>query len=778
VSSAWGSRALPVAFVAGVLAAHLPDQLPPEPVIPAALTGGLVLLCFARFRIAAVWLLAAGWTLFQFSLQLDHRLPAELAGQTLWVEGEVADLPETYPEYSRFRFQPLGNDRDLELPPAMLVHWYRDRPQILAGQRWRLELQLKPPWGQVNFFGPDREQWLFSERIGALGTVRQGELLSATTADKQPIQSFRSRLRETIAGRVADERAEGVVRALAVADRSGIAPADRDLMVSTGTAHLLAISGLHIGLAALSGTWLARLLLGLIPAMALANLGLRLSLAGGLLAATGYAALAGWGVSTQRALVMIAVLMLALMVRRSVSPVRSYLLALCVVLMLNPLAPLSAGFWFSFLAVGALILLFAPWFGARTGWRSMLRAQAGVMIAMVPVTIGWFQIFSPVGFLANLVAIPAVSLVIVPLILAGVCLLPVSDGLAGSLFDLSAVATLGLLAALDFFHSLQGTLPLWPEPGRLRLVLATLGGFLLLLPRGLPHRWLGLFLLLPMLLPPDTRPERDSLSLDVFDVGQGTAVLLSTANHRLLYDSGPGDGHGLDRVRSAIVPGLIRGRPQTPDLIVISHGDLDHAGGIGSLSERYAGTRWLTSLPRSHSDGFSAYLTGATASHESCGPASRWSWDGFAIRALNPSPGLPYGGNDSSCVLSVRNERASVLLAGDISGAIEKRLVAEGLEPHRLLLVPHHGSETSSTGAFIRRVQPEAAVATAGLGNRFGFPRPPVRERYLAMGSNFLSTSECGGIRLRFDGGGVLHAASARRVRQRIWRWPAAADCP
>lgn len=772
-----GRWALPTAFIAGVFCAHQCSQLPPGWIILGGLLGGLASLLWSSTRVVAVWLLAASWTLWQFSLQLDQRLAPELSGQTLWVEGRVSDMPESYSDFSRFRFQPLTHDVRVDLPANLLVYWYRGRPEIEAGQTWRLQLQLKPPWGRVNFSGADREQWLFSERIGALGTVRQGELLSVSDITDAPIQQIRNRVRERISQTVPDERAESVLRALAVADRSGLSASDRELLVATGTAHLLAISGLHIGLAAVAGTWLTRTLLALSPAVPFASWGFRLALTGGLLAAIGYAALAGWGVSTQRALIMITVLMLALMVRRAINPVRSFLLALCAVLLFNPLAPLGAGFWFSFLAVGALIVLFVPRPGAVTRWKSMLLAQAGIMAAMVPVSIGWFQVFSPVGFLANLAAIPAVSFIIVPLVLAGIALMPVSTLLAGVSLKLAAFASSVLLWVLEFFSGAQGNLPLWPEPGPLSLVMATFGGFLLLLPRGFPQRWVGLFFCLPLFLPPVSRSQEDSMQMEVLDVGQGTAVLLGTPNHNLLYDSGPGDGHGMDLVRSVIVPAVTQWGIDTLDTIVISHGDLDHAGGIQSLATRYRQAHWVTSLRRTPA-GISSRLTQLVPAHEACGPQSHWTWDGIEFRTLSPSYSLPYRGNDSSCVLSVGNETASVLLAGDISSAVEKRLIAGGLTPYRVLLVPHHGSKTSSSEAFISRVQPQLAIATAGLGNRFGLPRPSIRERYLAMNSQFLSTADCGGIRLQFDETGQLHIESARRAKPRIWRWPAAEGCP
>jgi len=298
------------------------------------------------------------------------------------------------------------------------------------------------------------------------------------------------------------------------------------------------------------------------------------------------------------------------------------------------------------------------------------------------------------------------------------------------------------------------------------LLLATAGGLLMLLPRGLSLRWLGPFLILPLILPPSARTGSGSLLLEVLDAGQGTAVLLSTSQRTLLYDSGPGDGDQQNLVGPVIGPALARLGRSAPERIVISHGDLDHAGGIRSLALRYPGAQWNANLPEQ------------TRSYPECRSGLAWTWDEFEFEALHPSSGLPYLGNDSSCVLSVSGRTGSVLLAGDISSAVENRLEKAQLGEHRVLVVPHHGSLTSSSEEFITTVRPEVAIATAGLGNRFGFPREEISRRYTNAGTKFWSTGDCGALRIHIASDGLIHSSSARRQRNRIWRWPAAKQCP
>ena len=309
-------------------------------------------------------------------------------------------------------------------------------------------------------------------------------------------------------------------------------------------------------------------------------------------------------------------------------------------------------------------------------------------------------------------------------------------------------------------------MPVMQRPSVPVLLLATLGGLLLLLPRALSLRWSGLFLMLPLFLPPGSRAQDGFLLIEALDIGQGTAVLVSTDNSTLLYDSGPGDGGEHNLVRSVITPALANLASSAPERIIISHGDLDHAGGVKSLANHYPNARWNTNLP------------GHRRKYPGCHQGLSWKWSEFEFKVLHPSRRLPYLGNDSSCVLSIQGGPARVLLAGDISSAVESRLIASGHGPYRVLIVPHHGSMTSSSEAFISAARPEIAIATTGLGNRFGFPRKEIMERYISAGSSFWSTGACGALRVNIAADGSINAASARRERKAIWRWPAEPFCP
>jgi competence protein ComEC len=364
----------------------------------------------------------------------------------------------------------------------------------------------------------------------------------------------------------------------------------------------------------------------------------------------------------------------------------------------------------------------------------------------------WFQQGTALGLPANLVAIPWVSLVVVPLVLAGAaCLL--LGWPAGSLLELAADAGQSLTAFLSW---LAGRFPdlAWatPKPGLPGAALAVAGLLLLLLPRGMRIRWLAPFLCVPL-----------EVRVELLDVGQGLAALVDTRRHTLLYDSGPGKPGEWDLARTTIRPAMATRNTRVPKLIVISHGDMDHAGGLGGLRRLYPHVRILGNLGEGRIG---------------CTRQLRWSWDGVGFRVLHPGPRLPYLGNASSCVMSVVAEQGAVLLPGDVDAAVEARLLRENIGEHELVVAPHHGSRTSSTPRWVERLRPRAVLFAAGPGNRFGFPDPGVVQRYLDAGALALSTADCGAIRVAMKRPGALELASARRARPAPWRWPPAPHCP
>ena len=711
-------------------------------------------------------LLACCWSLFNFHLRLEDQLDPALAGQRIEVTGVISSIPAQNGDLLRFRFKTDDEYRSAGLPTTLLVYWYRDWPELSVGEYWQLELKVKPPWGAVNFQGADKERWLFTQAIGGLGTVRQGRRLTDTDNSRYPVHSIREQVLAAISAQVVDERARGVIQALATADRSGLATDDRRLLAVTGTSHLLAISGLHVGLAAAGGMWLSRILLWFLPISKMGGSTLLVSIAGGLLSAGSYAALAGFGTPTLRSVLMLFTAMTAVLLRRAIHPLRAWVMSLAVILLIDPFTPLGAGLWFSFLAVAALLFVFLPRTGRLAWWKTLLMAQAGVVLVLLPVGAAWFYTFSPAGFLANLLAIPWVSFLLVPPVLAGLAILPFSGEVAGAFWSAAGLASSVLFQFLEYIDRFQGALSTMSPPSFVQVSLALLGAFVLLLPRGIPARWLGVFLILPLFFPPGARTPAGTIEVEVLDVGQGTAVLVSSGGQTLLYDSGPGDGKEQNLVAGVIAPALARLGPEAPQQVVISHGDMDHAGGLQSLLKLYPEAQYHANLPAPNN------------AVDNCRTPLQWAWPGVSFETLHPSPGLPYLANDSSCVISISSANNQLLLSGDISDLVEHRLVMEGLPTHRVLLVPHHGSKSSSSPAFIRKLRPAVAIATASLGNRFDFPRPEIRRRYEVRGTKFWSTGDCGALRLVLLPDGSLQASSARRERNRVWRWPAAENCP
>ncbi len=558
-----------------------------------------------------------------------------------------------------------------------------------------------------------------------------------------------------------------LILSLAIADRSGLSRELRESVRVTGTGHLLAISGMHVGLVALFGYLLGRWLFGPLLHAMLGCAPLPVAWLLGMSGAVAYSALAGFGTSTQRALVMLCVPLGALMLRRNIKPLLAWLLALAAVMLIDPLAPLRAGFWLSFGAVAVLLFLFLPRTGRRGRIGRMLTAQAGISLAMLPLGMHWFQQLTAGGLLANIAAIPWVSLITLPLTMGGLALLPIDSGVAEILLQMASRSAHWAIQALSWAADVMDPLHrLTARPGLALVSAAMLGAALLMLPRAYGFWLLGCVLYAPVMLNPEPAPRHGGVSLDMLDVGQGLAVLARTRQHMLMYDSGPGIPGQWDLYDGVLAPAMAQAGRVEPDRIVISHGDLDHAGGLASLRTRFEDARLLASLPPGR------------ARLPKCHAGRSWIWDAVQFEALHPSAHLPYLGNDSSCVIGIRAPGASVLLPGDIGLQVERRLSRESAGGYDLLLAPHHGSRTSTGADLLAWARPRIVLVSAGAGNRFGFPHPSVMGRIQAAGAAAWSTSECGGIRVRIDPDGRMAARSARRERGGFWRWPAAPECP
>lgn len=756
---------------------------PAAPAAAGALLSALVALVVWRrrgaggFTLACAALALAGFasTDWRASQRLAHGLDPALEGRDLVVTGTVAELPRPGPGGTRFVLAVEAATlagASVALPPRLSLGWYQGwdgetlvaapAQPLVAGDRWRLPVRLKRPHGTMNPHGFDLELWLFERGIGASGSVRPGaQRLAAGVA--HPVERMRQRIRDAILLRVDDGAAAGVLAALAVGDQAAIERPDWEVFRVTGVAHLMSISGLHVTMFA----WLAALAIGrawrLSPRLMLAWPARLAARWGGLALAAGYALLAGWGVPAQRTVGMIAVV--ALLRTASVRWPQPLVLltAGLAVLAADPWALLQPGFWLSFVAVGVLIAsdpVTVP--AGAGGWRATLRAawhtQVVATVGLAPLTLLFFQQVSVVGFVANLLAIPLVTLVVTPLALLGM-LLP-------GLWPLAALAVQGLSAGLTALATCPWAVwtaaaaPVWAG------VAGLVGGVLLVLPLPWRLRLLGLPLLLPLLLPPLPRPAPGRFEAVVADVGQGTAVLVRTRNRLLVYDTGPQISPEADAGTRVLLP-LLRARGETAiDRLVLSHQDSDHVGGAAALLAALPVRATSSSLPADHP------LQPRLPASTPCRAGQRWVWDGVDFEMLHPTPAddaRSARSNALSCVLRVRGaDGRALLLTGDIEAPQEAALVERlGLALRsEWLLVPHHGSRTSSSAAFLDAVAPRLALVQAAYRSRFGHPAPEVLARHAERGIALQRSDRCGAFTLPADGSaGVCE----RERRRRYW---------
>ncbi len=640
---------------------------------------------------------------------------------------------------------------------------------LRAGEAWRFVVRLKAPHGPRNPHGHDHELWLWERGLQATGYVRTGARdlppLRLSPAPALSLAGARQSLRDALFDRVQDPARAGVLAGLAVGDQQAITQADWDVFRATGVAHLMSISGLHVTMFA----WLAAAAVGACwrrsARLCLACPAPHAAVVGGILLAALYAAFSGGGLPAQRTVWMLALVgLLRLAGVRWPWPVTWGLVA-AVLVAIDPWALLQPGFWLSFVAV-AILFSTDPGQaagGLRARVRALLREQTVLTVALAPLTLWLFGQVSLVGLLANLAAIPWVTLVVTPLALAGAAWPPVWE--AGAWAVSVLMQLLQLLALLPGGVWSATAAPPW-------VALAGLAGGLLLVMRLPPAlRALGLPLLWPLLVWQPPRPAQGQFELVAADIGQGTAVVVRTATRSLLYDAGPRHGPDSDAGQRVLVP-LLRALGERLDQVVVSHRDSDHIGGAASVLDQHAGASLSSSIEHGHP-------LAVQHRHTRCLAGQRWTWDGVTFEFLHPHPAdyavRPGKPNALSCVLRIAaapgpaRTGASALLTGDIERGQELALV-RALGPQLradLLLVPHHGSKTSSSEAFLDAVQPRLALVQAGYRNRYGHPAPAVMARYVERGIPVAATPACGAARWSSRAPGEVRCE--REASRRYW---------
>ena len=725
-------------------------------------TGGLLALLTRQWAfLACVAGFGLGW--HDAGQRLADRLDPQLEGRTLSVRGVVDSVPQVVADGVRFRFATRG---DAGLSSLVELTWYEPSWTPRPAERLALEVRLRRPRGFANPGGMDYEARMLREGIGATGYVRTAVSEGRDWRDvlRRPVLVARGAIADAIRTALGERPATGIVAGLSVGLQDALSTEQWRALARSGTSHLMAISGMHIGMLAALAGWLAMRAQRARQRRGALGAARDVGVLVGVATALAYSALAGWSVPTQRTAIMITVVSGALALRRRMSSTDALALGLLAVLLCEPLAPLAVGFWLSFGAVAA-ILLAGSGHLARVGLvRGFTQAQLAVTVGLVPVLVGCFGNVSVVSVLVNVVAIPLYTVVIVPaVLLATACAL---------LAPTAGAAALGAVAWVieATWPVIEGPaawpLATWgyaglPVPAWCAIVI---GAIAALAPLPVPGRLAGALIVVALGAWRAPPPMPGALHLAVLDVGQGLATVIETRNHVLVYDAGPAFRSGSDAGALAVEPYLRYRGVRSIDLLVASHDDNDHAGGSGTVArlvpvrQRIASGRVLDRL-------------GPVGR---CRAGERWTWDGVAFEWLHPGPEFLPTDNDRSCVLRVRSGPHTLLLPGDVERLAEQELLARGgNETVDVLLVPHHGSRTSSSPTFVAATQPRWAIVSAGHRNRWGFPAPAVVERWEAAGAAVLATSAAGAIEFDVRPDRPLERPGLWRIgHRRFWRDP------
>lgn len=748
-----------IAVLLGTLLLQFLPQLPPLwltllVVIPLLVASRR----YAKSALLPAFCLMFAWTAWLAQERLQHRLPESLAGKDIQLTGTVSSLPEVREAGGqRFRFKPDSSTH--QLPAIILLRTYRPDYQVQAGERWRFTLRMKPPHGFQNPGGFDYEAYLFRQNIGARGYVRKqpaAERLQAAPAWSW--LTLRAALKQRVQGVLEQHVAAPLVVGLLVGDRSGLQKSHWKLLQHTGTAHLMAISGLHIGMVAGFAYLLLRWLWALSSRASLFLPAQKAAAIASLAAALIYAGLAGFSIPTQRALIMLTLAVMALLANRPLPFQTLFSATLIAVLLWDPFSVLDTGFWLSFVAV-AIIAWAMTGKRDRGKVRQFFHVQLAVSVGLLPLVMARFQLAPWLSPLANLLAVPLFTFAIVPMILLSAVLmsLPITAVAGESVLLASAELLAWLWSLLESLAGWHAAYWAVTPPSYWALLCAMLGVICLLAPPALPGRWLGLIWLLPLFVISADRPAAGDFRLVMLDVGQGLAVHIQTASHDLVFDTGPSFGPSFDTGAAVVLPYLRQAGVDRLDTLVISHGDNDHAGGSHSVIEGIPVMQVLTAdtdLPAA----------------QRCRAGHGWQWDGVKFDILHPGDAYYGDRNNAACVLRVTGRGGSALLPADIERRAENILLdrlGTGLKSD-ILIAPHHGSKTSSSQAFLETVKPGWILIPAGYRNRYRHPHPLVLERYQQAGASILSSAAAGAVRLSVNSRGV-HVSAYREQYQRYW---------
>lgn len=709
------------------------------------------------------------WAIIYANWITRWSLAPELEGKKLLITGYIASIPEFKTHHISFKFktETVGNIRTAA---KLKLSWYGKYPEKLhAGDKWQLLVRLKRPHGTLNPGGFDLEKNLFAQHVRGTGYVITGESNNSNKAlnshwYRYPLTRLRQYLITKMQQVLKQDELASIIVALVAGAASEITQKQWTVMRNTGTSYLVAISGLHVGLVASIVLVLVQFLWRQSKRLPLILPAREAGIIAGLAVGFIYGAISGFSIPTQRALVMLVMFSLAALLRRNTQLWNAWLWSLFIVLLIDPLAELTIGFWLSFTAVAAILY--------ASGWRirqpmthfgKFWRMQLIVTIGLLPLTLFFFQQFSLTTLIANFIAMPGVCLVVVPIsLLGGLCLL-FFNWLGEWILIFSAKLLHLIWWWLSLISSFSGGSWYHPIYNWWILITASIGVLLLFAPRGFPAKYLGIIWILPLFFYTPGKPNKNEVWFTLLDVGQGLAAVVQTANHVLLYDTGPKFLEH-DVGVSIIIPYLRFQGIKAIDAMIVSHGDSDHIGGADSILKAIPVNSILSSVPEKFSPGVADF----------CVAGQKWHWDGVNFEILSPPSNKQFTGNEASCVIKITQGTKSILLVGDIEHEAEDLLVKQynsNLQSS-ILIAPHHGSATSSSQSLIDFVRPKYVLFSIGYKNRFRFPHRAVVARYIHAGAELLNTAQSGAITFKFsDKSDILLPITYREKARRFWHY-------
>jgi competence protein ComEC len=759
-------RSWTLAFVLGIVGLQQFSQLPPKFLIAVIIGLGLLLFGVGQkywryLRLIVAVALGFTWALIYAHWHFDDKIAAEFEGRPLTITGYIKSIPAATSHGVGFLFALTTLDHQ---PAHGILRLMVNNPllQLYAGDEWQFNVKLKKTYATLNPGGFDYEAYAFAEGIVANGYISAKEkgILLSSHWYHDPVDRVRQFFQNKINKNLPVSETSPWIMALAIGERRDIAPAAWQVLRNTGTNHLMAIAGLHIGfiavLAQVIVTFLWRRLSGVCLKLPAPHAGAIAAL----MMAFSYSAMAGFSIPTQRACIMLAIFLLALLLRRNPCSWQAWSMALLCVVLINPLNVLSESFWLSFASVALIIYCMSGRLSPQGWWWKLGRIQWIIAVGLVPFSIWLFQQCSLISFVANSVAIPWVGFLVAPLSFFGALLLLVSAKLGAFTLLLADKILSVLWIFLSWCAHLPGVVWYQQISQQWMLIAAIIAVVLLLLPAGAPGRYFSIIFALPLLLLTPPAPLVGEAWLTLLDVGQGLSAVIQTRRHILVFDAGPRFSESYDMGESVVVPFLHAVGARNVDMIVVSHRDNDHSGGVNAIIRQFPVTAINASVPQ--------LLPRAVY----CLQGMKWRWDEVEFEFLYPTRDKLHLDNNSSCVLRVSAGGRHILLTGDIEKLAEKTLVAttRDLLAADILIAPHHGSKTSGNDSFIASVNPRYVLFPVGYRNRYHFPNKSVVQKYENLHVTMYDTATAGAIKFVLHANHVLSPPDLyRKLNRHYW---------